>query len=501
MNQPDAVDSHAGQQVFLTLQGIMMGVCMLLIPAYAGIRLAAERSDTNVDLLFISTLKPRAIIWGKFLAAVILLLMIFSACAPFMTFTYLLRGIDIPSILLVLGIDLLALLFGTMMALFFASIPSNLGLKVLLLLFCLWVLVTLFGYAMAGSVAVLEAGLGARMHLLEFWGVVGGIAAAALGTMGLFFVWSVALVSPPSSNRALRVRLYMVALWLMMGVIAAALDYNLTGIASVVTWQGVMLFLFCLQVVISINERDHWGPRVARAIPRNPLLRTVAFLTYSGAAGGLSLGLLMLGLTIGVGTALLYWLQGRLPTGFRVDDPGQTAKILTIISLYVYAYALTAVLCRRAFFGDRLRPVHTWVLMAILVAVGSALPYVFILTLPDNSLMFERENTWVILTNPVTAAMSAANQQLTDIANFDWLCLFFVAAWSVVVTMLSMPWLMRQLHDFRPPSRPSGGKVPAVAARPAASAALANGAAARVPPEAVTHPAPVQEAPAVDPGA
>ena len=56
-----------------------------------------SRKD-NVDLLFISTLKPRAIMAGKLQSAVILVLMVFSACAPFMTFTYLLRGLDMPTI-------------------------------------------------------------------------------------------------------------------------------------------------------------------------------------------------------------------------------------------------------------------------------------------------------------------------------------------------------------------------------------------------------------------
>src|SRR5262249_9107992 len=51
----------AGRQIFRVLQGILLGTC-LLVPAYAGLRLGAERSDTNVDLLFISTLRPRAIV-------------------------------------------------------------------------------------------------------------------------------------------------------------------------------------------------------------------------------------------------------------------------------------------------------------------------------------------------------------------------------------------------------------------------------------------------------
>src|SRR5205807_7480474 len=91
----------AGRQVFRILQGILLGTC-LLVPIYAGLRLGAERSDTNVDLLFISTLRPRAIVAGKLLSSLVLVLLVFSACTPFMTFSYLLRGLDIPTIGLVL---------------------------------------------------------------------------------------------------------------------------------------------------------------------------------------------------------------------------------------------------------------------------------------------------------------------------------------------------------------------------------------------------------------
>src|SRR4051812_49514932 len=61
----------AGRQVFRILQGILLGTC-LLVPIYAGLRLGAERSDTNVDLLFISTLRPRAIVAGKPLSSLLL---------------------------------------------------------------------------------------------------------------------------------------------------------------------------------------------------------------------------------------------------------------------------------------------------------------------------------------------------------------------------------------------------------------------------------------------
>ena len=79
----------AGLKIFRVLLWNLLATCVLFVPAYTGFRLISERADANVDLLFITTLRPRSIIWGKFLAAIILTVLLYSACMPFMTFTYL----------------------------------------------------------------------------------------------------------------------------------------------------------------------------------------------------------------------------------------------------------------------------------------------------------------------------------------------------------------------------------------------------------------------------
>src|SRR3954470_18053013 len=125
---PDDINLRAGRDMFTFVQGILLGTCMVLIPSMTGVRLAVERSDVNVDLLFISSLTPRAVISGKLFAAAALALLIFSACAPFMTFAYVMRGLDVPTIMVVLVADYLTVLLTTALALFLASVPANRGL-------------------------------------------------------------------------------------------------------------------------------------------------------------------------------------------------------------------------------------------------------------------------------------------------------------------------------------------------------------------------------------
>src|SRR5206468_4972819 len=114
-------DTGAG--MFMTLEGLLLGICLLFIPSYTGIRLISERSPANMDLLFITTISPEAIIAGKSLAAAALTILIFSACMPFMVLTYLLRGIDLPSMFIVLGLNFFLVVIAIQLTVFFASLP------------------------------------------------------------------------------------------------------------------------------------------------------------------------------------------------------------------------------------------------------------------------------------------------------------------------------------------------------------------------------------------
>src|SRR5262245_6612744 len=53
-----SVDSHLGASVFQIFTGILTGASLLFIPLYVGVRLAAERQESNMDLLYITTLTP-----------------------------------------------------------------------------------------------------------------------------------------------------------------------------------------------------------------------------------------------------------------------------------------------------------------------------------------------------------------------------------------------------------------------------------------------------------
>jgi hypothetical protein len=451
----DPTNLHAGRPIFQVLQGILLGTCMLLIPAYAGIRLAAEHSDTNVDLLFISTLRPRGIIAGKLLASIVLILLIFSAGAPFMTFTYLLRGIDVPSILLLLVLDFLVVLLAAQGAIFLGAVPANPGLKLLLGLLGLGLLLALFISTMIFSDQMLDLGVGSRLDSIDFWIVAGAVAIVLLASVGLFFTWSVAIVSPPSANRALPVRLYLLGFWLATGGIAVLLTRHFRTTAALYIWERSIMALLCAQIVVSINEREQWGLRVRRTIPRREWLRGPAFLTYSGAAGGVLLALLLIALTLAfLSVPLPYWTDSSplLPGGLETDPRSLTTFTLLLIALYTFDYCLTAVWLRNTLFAGWIKATYTWVLAMVLWGLGSALPFPLLFLLNNQEWRLGHVNPWWQISNPFSTILTCRERDMGAVL-FRMKCLPFLIGWGVIVLLGCLPWMIRQMRRFRPPEK------------------------------------------------
>jgi hypothetical protein len=447
----DQADFEAGRTVFGLLQGVLLTTCMLFLPAYTGFRLAAERSDTNVDLLFITTLPPRAIISGKFVAAVVLALMIFSACTPFMAFTYFLRGIDLPSIFFVITVDFLAVLGSVMLTIFLAVIPANRVLKALLGLFGLFILIGVFSTTLSSTLMLLEFGVVGMLETGEFWVVIAMTGLGFVGSTGLLYTWSVALVSPPSSNRALASRLMVTGLWAVNGGLAWLFSRQVGLDFPLISWLISTVPLLALYLVIAINEREHWTPRVGRTIPRRWWLRVPAFLFYSGSAGGVLHALLLFGLT---GAAVWWWTEStppsarfvlRGPWGGRIDLVWTTFQVVAMLFLYTYCYCLTAVAVRRLFAREHAG--FTWVLALVLTSLGCAVPLLLGFLVHGGRWNLFTDYGWA-LSNPIVGMMAAgegfSRPHLRDA--------FFltVLIWAAVATLVNLPWFFGQMARFRP---------------------------------------------------
>ena len=67
----------------MPLAYVLFITCLGFVPLYTAVRLSLERNNTGMELLYVTTLRPGAIIRGKYLAALALTLLIYSAYAVY----------------------------------------------------------------------------------------------------------------------------------------------------------------------------------------------------------------------------------------------------------------------------------------------------------------------------------------------------------------------------------------------------------------------------------
>ena len=138
---------------------------------------------------------------------------------PFMAFTNLLRGVDLPTVFFILAFLFLVVCAVNMIAIFLACLPMSRPFKFLFVIYGILQSFGVIGSLIGFSFEFMRSGVGAMMAERNFW--IGTLTAASIGiaVTGLFFVLSVALISPPSANRALPPRVYLTVFWLVGGLL------------------------------------------------------------------------------------------------------------------------------------------------------------------------------------------------------------------------------------------------------------------------------------------
>ncbi|MBW8035504.1 MAG: hypothetical protein FVQ79_07705 [Planctomycetes bacterium] len=429
-------DFNAGPGVFMTILSILLGTCLLFIPAITALRLASERSDSNLDLLFITTLRPRHIMWGKLVAAVILTLLFFSACLPFMTLTYLFRGLDLPSMFILLGLDFLVVVLSIQGSIMLAACPGGLIARGIRFLFGLALLVAAFGYTIAISGAMLFGGIGSSLTTWNFWGPALTIVACIFLLIGLLNVLSVALVSPPSSNKMIGVRIYTLFLWIAsMVIIAVWMSVIPRGrfLEEIIySWSACAGIGACILLFISICERQEWGLRIRRTIPQNIFLRLPAFLLYTGAAGGVLLSVLIMAASFLIGFFVVIAL-GKDP-----DD--EFVRMLPYSAFYFISYALTALLIKRIFFKRVTFFGLPIAIALVLLIAGTAFPVIAAFLLKKGA-WYDTSELWLIC-NPFV--------MLAEYRTFWHEAMLFSGIWCAVISLIMLPWFVKQFRSFKP---------------------------------------------------
>ena len=441
----------AGRNIFKTLASMLLVTCLILVPAYTGLRLAMERADGNVDLLFISTLRPRSIIWGKFFAALVFSALLYSVCMPFITLTYLLRGIDLPSIFVMLALNFLVIAVAIQCTILLGCLPANRVFKIILGLG--WFLL-ITGYipfhiaftTVIPGVNLLDRGIGSQIGSWRFLAISSGVLIAGVAFIGLLARLATALISPLSANRALPVRTYVIVVWIVTGISAAVWTAVTANGTPITVWAFVHIILQCVGFFIAVSERESLGQRVRQSIPRRQVLRPLAFLFFSGAGGGVMWSSLMIILTL-LFAAVLSSVYTHAWSGNDLEDFMTCMAALGMLSL---SYAMVASLIRRRFLANRVAGGYTWLISLVLMGCATTiLPLILFL------LSGTWDKGWLIGSpiGPIVFSANGDSDLLTESAQL-------AAAFAVFVIALNLPWFIKQIINFHPPRQNTASNPP-----------------------------------------
>lgn len=426
------VGLHQGRDIFQWLIAILQVTCIAFVPIYCGLRLSLERSDANIDLFFVTTITPGAIVRGKYLTAMAMTLLFYSAAMPFMILTYLLRGIDLPTIFYMLAAGFIFCAMANAVGVFVGCIPGTWFQRGLAALGTLVFLAYLGGASIALIESTVYFGVG-FMSSMTSWAIAGTWLLGELMLIGLLYVLAVALLSPAPSNRMFVPRLYMTSCWFVGGLVALLWAVNGRTVEPVMGWMIVGGVAFSILMVAALGERDAWSARVRRMVPRNPLLRTMAFVLYTGAAGGIAWSVLMFAATVAL--AGLFFSK----PGYRGrSDCGEACTNLVVVFGYILCYCLTTAALR----PNILRSVKSINLPGIAGLLGTIAYLAPLLAVFFSVRDWEKLLPWFLLGSPLV--LTSSNHAAIEMAYRT------LAMWLVLGALASSPWALAQWRRFTP---------------------------------------------------
>ncbi len=123
---------QVGQAVFIVIIGIQATLAMLIAPAISAGALASEHEHQTYDLLRVTLLSARSLVWGKFVASAAFILLLMLLQLPLLSLTFLFGGIEPAEILVHTSVNLASVLYFCSIGILISSLnrralPATIG--------------------------------------------------------------------------------------------------------------------------------------------------------------------------------------------------------------------------------------------------------------------------------------------------------------------------------------------------------------------------------------
>ncbi|OYP38310.1 ABC transporter permease [Rhodopirellula sp. MGV] len=284
---PQIYTSPSAPRMMIGYYAVLALPMMLVVPLAAYRSLESEIDDGTLELLSITTLSPWQIVLGKLASATLQMLLYFVTLFPCLAYAYSLRGVDLPTTLLIIGALAVAGMVLTVIGLFFAPIAKGRGGRVMTMLVLILILV--LGEYGVSALVIGMVFYGNPLSSTEILFAVISTCAFALVASHLLLTATAAQLTPETENRSTAIRLSLLAFTFVTVLISATALILLRH-------RGVPVYLITLFVIASIwticgammvSERDTITPRIRRELPQSFLARLLLTWLTPGPATGM----------------------------------------------------------------------------------------------------------------------------------------------------------------------------------------------------------------------
>jgi hypothetical protein len=289
----DRISASGGRNFFLGAYFCLGGAVLAFVPFSAFIAMGSEWDENTYDLLIISNLKPRQIIFGKLLSTFVQALLFYSAFTPFIVSSFLLRGVDIVAVLVVLGGSMLMSLGLSVVAIFMSTLSRVRFARIVLM----GALAVLLGFA-----TFICIGMG--VQLISQPNIVHGVdSRAGIATFALVvcvvaafcFVIACNMISHYQENRSTGLRVLTTAVlvigiaWIRYMLVTTSSGFPRSAVAS----MGITyVFIIAIPAIFFATERESLGIRVAPRVSPNGGLALLCAPFLPGGGRGMILFML-----------------------------------------------------------------------------------------------------------------------------------------------------------------------------------------------------------------